>query len=213
MKTLFRIPLFALMLVLIPAASGAEELKEVLSKLQERYESVTTLQSDFSQEVSSRGMGRPETARGKVWFKKPGKMRWEYSKPAGDLIVGDGKTVWIYQPDLNQAIEKEIDAAASRMATDFLSGVGDLEKEFEARLADSKGDAWRIVLTPRKESPNVKSLSLEVDKKSFLIKRTAVTDHFGTETRVDFTETSVNSPAPDSLFSFTPPQGAQVVRP
>lgn len=213
MKTLFRIPLFALMLVLIPAASGAEELKEILSKLQERYESITTLQAEFNQEVSSRGMGRPEIASGKVWFKKPGKMRWEYSSPAGDLIVGDGNTVWVYQPDLNQAIEREVNAAASRMATDFLSGVGDLEKEFEARLADSKSDAWRLVLTPRKESPNIKSLSIEVDKKSLLIKRTAVTDHFGTETRVEFREASVNPPVPDALFSFTPPQGARVVRP
>ncbi|MBZ0220353.1 MAG: outer membrane lipoprotein chaperone LolA [Candidatus Methylomirabilis sp.] len=213
MKTLLRIMLSALLLSLIPAISSADELKEVLSKLQERYESITTLQSDFSQEVSSRGMGRPETASGKVWFKKPGKMRWEYSKPAGDLIVGDGKTVWIYQPDLNQAIERDVDAAASRMATDFLSGVGNLEKEFEARLADSKGDTWRIVLTPREESPNVKSLALEVDKKSLLIKKTEMTDHFETETRVEFRETKVNSPAPDSLFRFTPPQGVRVVRP
>ncbi len=212
MKTPLRIA-SALLFLLVPAVSLAEELTEVLSKLQERYESITTLESEFTQEVSSRGMGRPETAKGKVWFKKPGKMRWEYSRPAGDLIVGDGRTVWIYQPDLNQAIEREVDAAASRMATDFLSGLGDLEREFEARLAPSKGDTWRLVLTPRDESPNVKTLALEIDKGSLLIRRTEVTDHFGTETMVEFRETSVNSPAPDALFSFTPPQGARVVRP
>ncbi|HEY4707564.1 MAG TPA: outer membrane lipoprotein chaperone LolA [Thermodesulfobacteriota bacterium] len=205
--------IMAAALLLGPGLASAEEVAEIVAKLQKSYEAISTVTASFTQETSSRGMKAAQTAKGKVWFKKPGKMRWEYTVPEGDLIVSDGKKIWLYQPDLNQVIEKEIDSSATRLTTDFLSGIGDITKDFKVSLASSEAGSYRLSLVPREEQPNIKRLTLEVDKTSFVIKKTAVVDNFGNETRVELKDIKTNASVQDKLFKFSAPKGAQVVRP
>ena len=201
------------LILLAPGLASAEDVSEIVSKLQKSYESISTISASFTQETSSKGMKAAQTSKGKVWFKKPGKMRWEYSVPEGDLIVSDGKKIWVFQPDLNQVIEKDIDESATRLTTDFLSGIGDITKDFKVSLAGSEGGYHRLSLVPKEEQPNLKRLTLDVDKTSFVIKKTAVVDHFGNETRVELKDIKTNASVQDKLFKFTLPKGAQVVRP
>jgi outer membrane lipoprotein carrier protein len=204
--------LTAAALTIFPALSFAQEAPEIVSKLQEKYESINSIKADFTQEVTSKGMPAMKS-EGKVWLKKPGKMRWEYKKPAKDLIVSDGKTIWLFQPDLNQVIEKKTPAAASSMATDFLSGIGSVEKEFDVKLSDVEAINHVLILTPRQEQPGLSKLILEVDKKDFIVEKTIITDHFGNQTAVTFDGVKLNASMKDSLFRYAPPKGAKVVRP
>lgn len=197
---------------LIPALSFAEDAAEVISRLQKKYESISSLKADFSQEVASKGMPS-QKSEGRVWFKKPGKMRWEYQKPSKDLIVSDGETIWLYQPDLNQVIEKSAASTASAMATDFLSGIGDIEKDFAVALSGSEGTDYLLTLTPRDEQPGMRKLLLAIDKETYTVRKTVITDHFGNETSVTFRNLKTNPSLKDSLFRYKPPKGASVVRP
>lgn len=199
-------------LFLFPALSYSEDAAAVISGLQKKYDSIDSIRADFTQEVSSKGMGS-QKSEGKVWFKKPGKMRWEYQRPSKDLIVSDGDTIWLYQPDLNQVIEKKASSGSSSMATDFLSGIGKIEKDFQVRLSGSEGRDYLLTLTPREEDPGIMRLSLSVDKATFLVKRTVLTDHFGNRTTVVFRNIKTNASMRDSLFKFTPPKGATIVQP
>lgn len=202
--------LFAILLV--PVLSFAEDASEVVSKLQRKYESISTIKADFTQEVTSKGMA-PMKSMGSVWLKKPGKMRWEYTEPAKDLIVSDGKTLWLFQPDLNQAIKSQAATGASSMATDFLTGMGNIEKEFIVLLSAANGPRHVLTLTPRSAQQGIKKLVLEVGKKSYLVEKTVITDHFGNQTTVNFTGMKLNSPVKDSLFKYAPPKGAAIVTP
>lgn len=196
----------------IPALSFAEDASEVVAKLQRKYDSITSIKAAFTQEVSSKGM--PATSsRGNVWLKKPGKMRWEYQEPAKDIIVSDGKTIWLYQPDLNQAIKSPASSGASSMATDFLSGIGKIEKEFIVILSSAEGQYHVLTLTPKSEQPSLKKLVLEVGKYSYLVEKTVITDHFGNQTSVSFTDITLNSQIKDSLFKYAPPRGAAIIKP
>ena len=38
-----------------------------------------------------------------MWLKKPGRMRWDYEKPEKKLMVSDGSTLWVYEPEDEQA--------------------------------------------------------------------------------------------------------------
>lgn len=198
---------------LLASASSADELKDVLSRLQEKYNNIASVEADFTQEAYQKGFNATQRSDGKVYFKKPGKMRWEYKEPLDDLIVSNGKMIWVYQPDLDQAIEKPVEGAASSMATDFLSGMGNLKRDFKAALTGSEGGAYRITLVPKQAQPNMKRLVLEIDKNSMLLVKTTVIDHFGNETRVELKDIKTNIPLKDSIFEFTPPKGATVVRP
>lgn len=217
MKNFFNIKRLSILLALfaffLPALSFAEDdAAAVVSKLQSKYESIASIKADFTQEVSSKGMPAMKS-EGKVWLKKPGKMRWEYKKPAKDLIVSDGKTIWLYQPDLNQVIERPASLSASAMATDFLSGIGNIEKEFDVKLAALESSNHVLILTPKQEQASLKKLILEVGKENSIVEKTTITDHFGNQTAVTFTNIKLNASMKNSLFKYTPPRGAAIVRP
>ena len=204
--------LLALFTLFLPALSFGEDASEVVAKLQRKYDSIASIKAGFTQEVTSKGMGATKS-KGNVWLKKPGKMRWEYQEPAKDIIVSDGKTIWLYQPDLNQAIKSPASSGASSMATDFLSGIGNIEKEFIVILSAAEGQYHVLTLTPKSEQPSLKKLVLEVGKYSYLVEKTVITDHFGNQTSVSFTGITLNSPIKDSIFKYAPPKGATIIRP
>lgn len=215
MRYLYLNILFAFMLLLTALSYpclGAG-LEEVVGGLQRRYDSISSVEADFTQEFSSKSMKEPQVSEGRVYFKKPGKMRWVYKKPANDELVSDGRKVWVWQQDLNQVIERSVDKAGPGIATDFLSGVGNLRRDFDIGLAGEGGGNPRLMLTPREPMPNVKKLTIELDKESLIVVKTIVSDLFGNETRVSFRNIKTNSPRKDSFFEFKVPEGATVVRP
>ncbi|MBE9529102.1 MAG: outer membrane lipoprotein chaperone LolA, partial [Proteobacteria bacterium] len=104
---------------------NAAELEAVVSRLEARYDKLGSISADFTQKVLSVGMGSAMTTGGRVWFKKPGMMRWQYRVGSTDELIGSGKSLWLYQPELNQVIVSST-ARVSAIATDFLTGVGSL---------------------------------------------------------------------------------------
>ncbi|MBI2413480.1 MAG: outer membrane lipoprotein chaperone LolA [Deltaproteobacteria bacterium] len=181
---------------------------DIVSKIQQKYGTIGTIEADFVQEATSKAMKRSDTSEGKVYFKKPGKMRWEYKKPLQDLIVSNGKTVWVFQPDLSQAIEKPFDAGAAGLATDFLSGIGDLKKNFKVKVSDSD----TITLVPKDTGENIKKITLSLDAGG-LVKKTTIDDAYGNETSITFKNMKTNTELKDSLFEFKPPKGVTIVKP
>src|SRR5678815_5724705 len=85
-------------------AAQTASVQTVVKKLQARYDSTTGFRADFTQEVESATLGQKVEARGKVFFKKPGRMRWEFVEPE-QLLVSDGKFFWLYQPQDKQVIK------------------------------------------------------------------------------------------------------------
>lgn len=213
LKKYFFIAAFFALILALPAPSRSEDAEEAVALLQARYEGIKALSAEFTQEVKSRAMAVPQVSTGKVLFKKPGKMRWQYIEPMKDEIVSDGTTVWVWQPDLNQVLERKVEESASKIATDFLSGLGDLKKDFEVKLAEGTEKSVRLSLTPRVPQPNLKKLTIEAGRKDMLVTQTVIEDTFGNTTTVSFRDIKVNPTIKDDLFRFTPPKGASVVRP
>ena len=101
---------------------NAQNINEVLEKIQYFYENIKNLRADFLQETTFLD-GSKEIRTGKVWIKKPGKFRWEYESPEKFLIVSDGVQIFIYYPE-----EKEVliypsgKIISSQLALGFMSG-------------------------------------------------------------------------------------------
>jgi len=181
--------------------------------LKARYSGVDTLGAEFTQTVSMNGAPTGESSEGKVWFKRPGRMRWVYESPVKDEFIGNGKTIWVYQPDLSQVVEKEADASFSSIAVDFLGGINNIEKEFEITLVKESADFYLLNLAPRKQQGGVVRIKVRVDRKTGLVTETTVEDIFGSSTTVVFTDIKTNKPVKDSFFEFAIPEGATIVRP
>jgi outer membrane lipoprotein carrier protein len=203
----------ALLLLAMASLAHADALRDALAKVQQRYESTKTLEADFRQTVTSPSLASPLTTSGKVAFEKPNRMRWDYDPPDKQTIVGDGQTLWLYQPDMNQVIKAPLGEAfqASTPLT-FLSGLGQLERDFTATLESETSDTWVLRLVPKKDAA-LGTLILTVRKPDASIAEARITDAAGTTTRIAFSNERRNGTIERARFTFTPPPGVDVVKP
>ncbi|MFQ5585869.1 MAG: outer membrane lipoprotein chaperone LolA [Thermodesulfobacteriota bacterium] len=213
MRRLYPLVVVLTLCYLVPPTTPAETLDTIVSRLQKRYEGIRELSADFTQETISKGMRETLTSSGRVYFRKPGMMRWEYDTPEGDLLISDGTTIWLFQADLNQVIESSADVTTTSIARNFLAGMGSIREDFDLSLYGVTGERYRLGLTPKNSTPSIERLSIDINKASFLVVRTVVLDRFGNETRVAFKNVKTGGPLDASLFTFTPPEGVVVVRP
>jgi len=88
--------LFALALLLFPPVATKEAM-ELASRMEARYRAAKTLQATFLERYAENG-SVVRTEAGTAYFRRPGKMRWEYERPEKDLFLVDGKTAWFYVP-------------------------------------------------------------------------------------------------------------------
>lgn len=213
LESLLRVLFSALFLFLIPRYAFPADAEDVVSRLQENYEGISSISADFAQETVYVSLRQRSAAQGKVYFKKPGRMRWKYSSPSKSEIVSNGIKIWVYEPDISQVIETTVAQGPPLAAMNFLFGAGDLKKDFKAGNLEEKRDSYSIDLFPRVKETNLKKLVAEVDKTRFLIVKTVVTDTQGVETTVIFKDIKVNPEPGDSFFEFRIPVGVRLVRP
>jgi outer membrane lipoprotein carrier protein len=203
----------ALLVVLAPTVARADVLHDVLTKVQQRYENTKAMEADFRQTVESAALASPLKTSGKVAFEKPNRMRWDYDPPDQQTIVGDGQTLWLYQPDMKQVIKAPLGEAfqASTPLT-FLSGLGRLERDFTASLDGETGDGWVLRLVPKKDAA-LGTLWLTVRRSDAGIAEARIADAAGTTTRIAFSNERRNGAIDPTRFTFTPPPGVDVVKP
>lgn len=207
----------ALLLLLWPApARAAAPLEAVVAGMQAAYQRLGDLRADFTQRAFNRALGQTIEAEGTVYFKRPGKMRWEYRTPSPQEIVSDGRTLWVYTPELNQVNVGEAPGALAGPAGSFLAGLGQVGEEFTVRFlnpaaqTDRAGNAV-LDLRPRRPTPMLTRLIVTVDVRDSLVRKAVLYDQFDNTVTMLFTRITPNAGLADSLFTFTPPKGAAVV--
>jgi len=203
----------ALAAVVTASPAAADAVHDALDKLQTRYESTKTLEADFRQTVESPTLAGALKTSGKVAFEKPNRMRWDYDPPDQQTIVGDGTTLWLYQPDLKQVIKTPLGEAfqASTPLT-FLSGLGRIERDFDASLERETKDTWVLKLVPKKDAA-LGTLRLTVRKSDASIAEAEIADAAGTVTKIAFSHEKRNGSIEPARFTFSPPPGVDVVKP
>lgn len=198
---------------LFAATAHADALKDAVRKLQERYDTTKTLTAEFQQTVESKTLAGALESKGKVSFEKPNRMRWDYAPPDTQQIIGDGETLWIYQPDDKQVIKAPLNAAFhARTPVNFLGGLGHVEQDFDASLTREEADTWELKLVP-KQDKGIGLLHLTVRKADASIAEARIEDPLGTVTRLRLSSEQRNVALAADLFRFTPPPGVDVVKP
>jgi len=204
----------ALLLAIGTRAPAADDARQhALDVLQQRYETTRTLTADFRQTVESPTLASPLESRGTVSFEKPNRMRWDYAAPDKQVIVGDGETLWIYQPDEKQAIKAPLsEAFQATTPVTFLAGLGRVDRDFETTLERDEPDRWVLRFVPKKDV-GLGTLGLVVRKSDGAVLEARITDPLGTTTRIAFSGERRNVTLDAAQFKFTPPPGVDVVKP
>ena len=192
--------------VLPPAA-------DVASALQRRYDAVKDFSADFTQTYEGGVLRRKARERGKVYIKKPGKMRWEYESPEKKLFVSDGTTMFMYFPADKQVMKNPVpqqDEATS--AVQFLMGKGDVTRDFNVRYAETADAAVYVLrLDPRTRQAEYDWLQVSADRDSLQIRSLAAADAQGGRSTFLFSNFKENGGLPDKMFQFSVPRGTEVI--
>jgi outer membrane lipoprotein carrier protein len=190
-------------------------IAETINRLQNTYEAIHTLKADFMQITFASGSPEAVRATGRVWFQSPGMMRWEYNTPEPQLVVVKGENVYIYEKDAGQVtILSRSHFLSTDIATAFFLGKGDIKKTFKVSEGWNSGniDYTKLVLVPRKNNPQIKLITITLDKKNNLIREMWFEDHFGGRTRLVFSDIKINMDIDKRIFEFKIPAGVEVYR-
>jgi len=202
-------------LTVLPIAFGATG-QEVLGEIQNRYEKTNDSEANFLQEYFGKMMKGGPKGEGKVYFKKKGMMRWDYAVP-NQKIISNGQTFWFYRPDDNQVMVSDVSKEfLEKTPLAFLAGEGNLRRDFNLlnfnESVSPKEDHYVVELAPKEPQAGLSKLSLTVDKKTYHVLQADVIDAMGNVTRTRFLDIKTNLNLPDSLFHFTIPPGAEVLK-
>lgn len=145
---------------------------------------------------------------GVMQVKRPGQFRWETTSPMQQLIVTNGQTVWIYDPDLEQATRQQMDSQVGNTPALLLSGKPDqIKKAF--RVTQPNRNQANFVLYPRSKDGSFESLTIRFqgDVPSQMV----LQDSLGQKTDIQFSNVKLNPRLNDQLFVFKPPVGTDVI--
>ncbi len=192
--------LMACLMLLFASQVSAQKIDDFLNNLQ-------TFQADFEQVVETdSGMTLP--VYGVFYLKRPGLFRWDYEGENAQLIVADGKRVWLLDRELDQVSHQSQKTALRGTPAQLLSGQGGVEKYFSIhRDYESNGLHW-TQLIPKDADSQMEQVSIAFEGKQ--LKRLEMTDKFNQTTRFRFTNTQRNPRLDASLFDFKAPPGFDV---
>jgi len=191
-----------------------------IAQIQKTYDAIRDIQANFVQEsvVKSWNAEQVQKAQGKVFFRKEGKMFWDYQEPVPQQIISDGNTLWFYEPEDKQVTVTTVGAGfQSQISADLLNGKAQLKRDFDVTemTSTAEGNAGKLALQliPRSSQHNLSKILLRLDKNTFLIYQTEVYDLFDNLTRITFSQIQIDTNLADVLFTFTPPPGVEILAP
>lgn len=208
--------LFLCTALLLPAVSGAwaADVHQVATTVDRHYNALRSMKADFSETYTGNGVNRTEL--GVVWFKKPGKMRWDYRQPTPKLFLTNGKMAWFYLPSERQGRKAPVkDLSDLRSPLRYLLGKTKLEKEFAGLSPAPDVPALQpgdTVLrgVPKGMEDRISDVVLETTPAGQIV-RLVIHEVDGATTDFRFQNIVDNPAVPDAQFDFTAPPGVEMV--
>lgn len=185
---------------------------EVVDALQRSYEGVRDYTASFTQELTNTTAGETTRSQGTLYFKKPGKMRWDYRTPEAKALISDGKTLWIWEPAFKQYAAQPVAQSSAPLALRFLMGEGKLSDDFTAEVKAVKEGSVALELTPKSAASGVDKLRFVITTADWKVQEAVLYDPLGNRNRLVFTGARWNTNLPDSGFVFAPPAGAREIK-
>lgn len=197
-----------------PSAEESSRLLEDILKQVERRYAVAGFSADFNQISKIAAMEITDTASGRIFVKRPGKMRWEYDTPDRQWVITDGNTLWIYRPEDNQVMTGQAPAFfGSGKGAGFLSDMKLIRQKFSIFLAKKAKTGYHILeLLPMERTFDVSVIYLSISTQTFDVEQIVTYNSYGDENKIQLSNIQLKKNLDDSMFSFQPPQGVEILQ-
>lgn len=179
------------------------------SELERFTNELDEFQADFTQTVKSQNGRVQDRTFGKVWLQTPDKLRWVYFGEFPETIVADGTNIWIHDESLQQVMVKPQSDQVTDSPLMILADVSQLDLQFQVTELGDYENMLLLELKSLDSESQFERILLGMDNNG--IRMMAMEDAFGQRTEIHFENALKNQPADPQLFSFTPPEGSDVV--
>lgn len=185
----------------------AQSGSSVIKNLQVKFNKISNLTADFSQDIVDFSGKKEMTMHGKFLYEKGNKFRVELKNI---LIVSNGKTLWNYNKKFNRVVIKKLNGDASNfMLQKFIF---DYPKKCNVKLVknNSLEKGYSIILIPRNKKVQFKSIQIWTNK-TYMIKKISIKNYNNVTINVQFDHIRLNKSLKDKLFHFIPPEGSKII--
>lgn len=203
MKNVVQTMAGALLLTLAPLVQAADAAVDQLASL---ISGVQTYAANFEQTVKGARNAKGEQSRGEFQLERPGKFRWETSKPYRQILISTGREMWAYEPDIDSATVQDVEQGLGATPALLLSSsAAELTRSFKV---EAKGEG-QFLLTPKDGGSSFEEVVLQFEGR--LLKELQLADSLGNHTLVRFSDVRLNDAIPAARFQFTPGKNVDVI--
>ena len=167
------------------------------------------LDGQFTQQVFDARGKQKEASSGRVAVSAPRLFRWEYVKPYPQLIVADGETVWVYDPDLQQASRRPQGTEEASSPLAILLDPQKLDRDFSVTETATVGGIEWLQLTPKQADAAFKTARLGFGKAGLV--QMEYEDALGQRTKISFSGWKRNPGFAKGTFRYVPGKGVDVI--
>jgi outer membrane lipoprotein carrier protein len=194
---------------LVLCGAGRPALATATTEVDKYLAGLATWTADFTQTIDD-GHGKViRSAAGKLYLQKPGRFRWDYIEPSEQLILADGKHIWFYDKDLQQANVRDMDASLSNTPAVLLSGGGSVGTQFDVTALPPQGGMEWYQLLPKRSDTDFQLVRIGFTKGE--LTSMFLADKLNQVTQLTFSHSQRNAKFAPDLFSFVPPAGVDVI--
>jgi len=166
--------------------------------------------ADFDQVSGSEDTRRMENSRGTLLLAKPNKFRWVAKEPFAQKLISDGDTLWIYDPDLEQATRRKVAESDTGVPALILNGqIEQLQAQYRIRVLQEKGSNRLFELLPIHYGAVFTRIRLLFTEG--LIEELQMEDSLGRKPSILFNIQKLNPDFSAESFMFVPPEGRDVI--
>jgi len=199
-------------LSLVARADGLQQLETFLQE-------VRSARADFTQVVTSplragESAARSKTSHGRFEFQRPGRFRFDYTRPFEQTIVADGETLWLHDVDLEQVTaRRQKEVLGSTPAALIVAGttLRELGTHFELQAAGQADGLEWVQARPRQGDGQLQQV--RVGFRQGELARLEIEDSLGQRSVLSFSGWQANAAVPAERLRFQPPPGVAVIRP
>ena len=201
-------------------AGTSDALRVLLDRVDAQYGRIKDFQADFVQEMHIQGFDTPLRSSGRVYLKKPGRLRWDYLEPAVEYVYVHQDQLATYVPAHNQVVKGSLTMMASTKAPlRLLRGVGKLAEHFSVEPTGDgeKGEGGLPLLTlipkslPGAARSSLVRIVAEIHPHTYMIQALALHEDNGNVSTFRFSDFKVNKGLDDSVVILNPPEGVVIV--
>ena len=175
----------------------------LMTSIEKAHKQLTTLSANFTQEKTSTLFTEKVVQKGKLSYKAPKQLRWEYTSPqAMTVIFSNGKVLLKTNKGTTSNPNKML-GEMGNMIINTINGCFLKENpDFSTRYYKNKSGQYVVVLTPvnKRIKAYYKNISITLSNSTYLADKVILTEVNGDATTIIFSDKKTNATLSDSLF-------------